>query len=83
MVIDKDIDAVLPILPSDASYYFCKPDIPRGLDPMVLRTKGHQYGLTGSIYGSVREALQHAWSAAGKNDLVFIGGSIFVVAEVI
>lgn len=83
MVNDKDIDSVLTILPREASYYFCKADIPRGLDPQLLHERCLIHGLRGTIHASVKQALQHALRTAGKNDLVFVGGSIFVVAEAI
>jgi len=83
MVNDKDITKVLSMLPKDATYYFCKPDIPRGLEAESLMLKAEGIGLQGSTYTSVKQALQAAQNAAGDNDLVFIGGSTFVVAEVV
>jgi len=83
MVNDKDIDSVLAILPCDASYYFCKADIPRGLDTQILHQKSLSYGLNGTTHASVREALRNALLNAAKKDLVFVGGSTFVVAEVV
>jgi dihydrofolate synthase/folylpolyglutamate synthase len=83
MVNDKDITKVLSMLPKDATYYFCKPDIPRGLEAESLRLKAESIGLQGSAYTSVKQALQAAQNAAGDNDLVFVGGSTFVVAEVV
>jgi dihydrofolate synthase / folylpolyglutamate synthase len=83
MVNDKDMDSVLAILPREASYYFCKADIPRGLDPQLLYEKCLIHGLNGTTHGSVKQALQNALRTAGTNDLVFVGGSIFVVAEAI
>lgn len=83
MVNDKDIDSVLAMLPQSATWYFCKPDIPRGLDVSVLTEMANVFGLKGKAYGSVKEALKAARSKAGKEDLVFVGGSTFVVAEVV
>jgi len=83
MVNDKDISKILTILPTAAHYYFCKPDIPRGLDANTLWLKAAGFGLDGEAYGSVREALDAAQQSAGDNDLVFVGGSTFVVAEVV
>jgi dihydrofolate synthase/folylpolyglutamate synthase len=83
MVNDKDITKVLSMLPQNATYYFCKPDIPRGLEAESLRLKAESIGLQGSAYTSVKQALQAAQNAAGDNDLVFVGGSTFVVAEVV
>jgi dihydrofolate synthase/folylpolyglutamate synthase len=83
MVNDKDISKVLSMLPTDATYYFCKPDIPRGLDAENIKQEAAEQGLYGNAYSSVIAALQAAQAAATHNDLVFVGGSTFVVAEVI
>jgi dihydrofolate synthase/folylpolyglutamate synthase len=83
MVNDKDITKVLTMLPTDATYYFCKPDIPRGLDAETLKQQAKGFGLHGDAYPSVKQALQSAQQQARDNDLVFVGGSTFVVAEVI
>ncbi|HVW15363.1 MAG TPA: folylpolyglutamate synthase/dihydrofolate synthase family protein [Mucilaginibacter sp.] len=83
VVNDKDISKILAMLPGDATYYFCRPDIPRGLDAESLKLKAESFGLHGEAYPSVKAALHTAQNNAGENDLVFIGGSTFVVAEVI
>jgi dihydrofolate synthase/folylpolyglutamate synthase len=83
MVNDKDTGKVLPMFPKDATYYFCKPDIPRGLDAGVMKTQAETHGLIGEAYPSVKEALLSAQKNAGIDDLVFVGGSTFVVAEVV
>ncbi|MBD1392400.1 bifunctional folylpolyglutamate synthase/dihydrofolate synthase [Mucilaginibacter sp. ZB1P21] len=83
MVNDKDISKVLIMLPKDATYYFCKPDIPRGLDAEILKQKAEVIGLSGDAFTSVPEALKSAQHNAGDADLVFVGGSTFVVAEVV
>jgi dihydrofolate synthase/folylpolyglutamate synthase len=83
MVNDKDSSKVLSMLPKDAVYYFCKPDIPRGLEAEGLKEKAESFGLKGEVYDSVRSALISAQKAATNTDLVFIGGSTFVVAEVV
>jgi dihydrofolate synthase/folylpolyglutamate synthase len=83
VVNDKDISKILAALPKDATYYFCKPDIPRGLDAESLKQKAEGFGLTGEVYPSVKAALLFAQQNAGENDLVFVGGSTFVVAEVV
>ncbi|SDS18311.1 dihydrofolate synthase / folylpolyglutamate synthase [Mucilaginibacter mallensis] len=83
MVNDKDISKVLSMLPKDATYYFCKPDIPRGLDAESLKLKAESAGLYGDTYPSVKVAFDAAQKAAQANDLVFVGGSTFVVAEVV
>lgn len=83
MVNDKDSSKVLAMLPKDAVYYFCKPDIPRGLEAESLKEKAESFGLLGDAYLSVQAALVAAQNAAADGDLVFVGGSTFVVAEVV
>lgn len=83
MVNDKNIDDILEILPRNAQYYFSKPNIPRGLDVNILVEKARLAGLTGDAWQTVNLALQAARTAADENDLIFIGGSTFVVAEVV
>ncbi len=83
MVADKDHKEVLALLPQNATYYFCKADIPRGLDAELLKEKAFKAGLNGSSYPSVMHAYNSAVNNAGPHDLVFVGGSTFVVAEVI
>ncbi len=83
MVNDKDVDKVLCMLPADAEYYFCRPDIPRGLDVNILEEKARKASRKGSAYSSVAEALKSAREKAETDDLIFIGGSTFVVAEVL
>ncbi len=83
VVNDKDISKMLAMLPKNAVYYFCKPDIPRGLDAESLKLKAESFNLHGNAYASVKAALQAAQGNADKNDLVFVGGSTFVVAEIV
>jgi dihydrofolate synthase/folylpolyglutamate synthase len=83
MVNDKDSSKVLGMLPKDAVYYFCRPDIPRGLEAESLRQQAANFGLHGEAYPTVKAAFSAAQNAAQKNDLVFVGGSTFVVAEVV
>jgi dihydrofolate synthase / folylpolyglutamate synthase len=83
VVNDKQIDHILTMLPKDATYYFCKANIPRGLDQDELKRKAEFSGLTGLSYPSVTVALNAAKENASSNDLIFIGGSTFVVAEVV
>jgi len=83
VVNDKDISKMLVMLPSDARYYFCKPDIPRGLEAEGLMQNAESFGLHGEVYPSVKAAFLAARQNAGQNDLVFVGGSTFVVAEVV
>lgn len=83
MVSDKDPKVVLSLLPNSAAYYFCAPDIPRAMEVEILAGHARDLGLNGSTYGSVSEARKAAVDASSKEDLVFIGGSTFVVAEVV
>jgi len=80
---DKDISGLLHLLPQHAEYYFCKANIPRAMDEKELEEMAHKAGLRGNSYGSVREAYNSARNNSGRSDLVFIGGSTFVVAEVV
>lgn len=82
-VADKELATVLPLFPKNAFYYFCKPDIPRGMEVDELSRNAASWGLKGEAYGSVNEALEAARLLANANDLIFIGGSSFVVAEVV
>lgn len=83
MVNDKDLSTVLPILPKKAQYYFCKPDIPRGLNAELLKEKASTFNLFGKKYNSVSEAYKAALQQATDRDLIYVGGSTFVVAEII
>ncbi|MGB5509339.1 bifunctional folylpolyglutamate synthase/dihydrofolate synthase, partial [Robiginitalea sp.] len=80
---EKPLEKVLPLFPSEAVYYFARPDIPRGLDAQTLRQKAFAYGLEGESYTSVEGALKAARKDAAAEDLIFVGGSTFVVAEVV
>jgi dihydrofolate synthase/folylpolyglutamate synthase len=80
---DKDLGSVLPLFPTDAIYYFTKASVPRALDEIKLKTEAKEYGLTGQSYPDVRTALYRARKQANESDLIFIGGSTFVVAEVL
>ncbi|MBL3655707.1 bifunctional folylpolyglutamate synthase/dihydrofolate synthase [Fulvivirga sediminis] len=79
---DKDISKVLELLPKEANYYFCKADIPRALDADKLAQQAAKQGLIGQIIPEVRATIIEARRNAAKNDLIFIGGSTFVVAEI-
>ena len=83
VVNDKDLDSIIPLLPKAARYYFCKPDVPRGLDAKVLQSKLALNGLIGYSYQSVNQALDAAKKHADPKDLIYVGGSTFVVAEII
>jgi len=81
VVNDKELDDVLPLFPKDATYYFCKPNIPRGLDSGLLQEKALQFSLIGNTYDSVLEAYNVAQNNSTKDDFIYVGGSTFVVAE--
>lgn len=83
VVNDKEVNKILEMLPFEAVYYFCKANIPRALSANELNDKAMLYGLKGNVYQSVNEAYKVALNKAKKNDLVFVGGSTFVVAEVV
>lgn len=83
MVADKDIDKILPLFPTNATYYFCKPNVPRGLEAEILQQKAQQYQCLGEVYGSVSVAYQAALKNATVDDFIYVGGSTFVVAEVV
>lgn len=83
MVKDKDARKILEILPKNASYYFCQPDLERAKPAVELALEGAAFGLNGGIYDSVQDALHAAKTNASEKDLIFIGGSTFVVAEVL
>lgn len=83
VVSDKDLGVVLPLFPKDADYYFCKPDIPRGMDASELMEKARVYGLVGKAFVSVKNAFTAAMEKASDDDLIYVGGSTFVVAEVL
>lgn len=83
VVNDKDLEEVLPLFPSDAIYYFCKPNIPRGLNATILQENAAKFNLKGEVYNSVSESYKNALQNATNSDFVFIGGSTFVVAEIL
>lgn len=83
VVNDKDLNEVLPLFPKNAIYYFCKPNIPRGLDAAELEAKSQLFELNGKTYPSVSEAYQQALQNAAPTDFIYIGGSTFVVAEIL
>jgi dihydrofolate synthase/folylpolyglutamate synthase len=82
MVKDKEPAKVLELLPKNALYYFTQAAIPRALDAATLREKAAVYSLKGNDFPEVNMALEDALQHAGKNDLVIVCGSIFLVAEV-
>jgi len=80
---DKNLDSVLSMFPKDARYYFVKADIPRGLEAKKLKEIAGQYALSGRTYVSVKNGYLAAKRRAKDDDLVYIGGSIFVLAEIL
>jgi dihydrofolate synthase/folylpolyglutamate synthase len=82
MVKDKEIDAVLQLLPKQATYYFTQAQIPRALDAESLQLNAERFGLQGHSFGEVNMALQNALSHAHKDDLILVCGSVFLVGEV-
>lgn len=80
---DKDLNSVLPLFPSEAKYYFTRASVPRALDEDILKNEAFRFGLTGESFPDVRSAFDQAMKNAAKSDLIFIGGSTFVVAEVV
>lgn len=83
VVNDKDLSEVLPILPKQAKYMFACPNIPRGLNADILRDQASEYGLNGVVCNSVSDAYAMARDLASDSDLIYIGGSTFVVAEIL
>ena len=82
VVNDKNLSQVFSLLPKKATFYFCKPDVPRGLDQNILRDQFLGEGFVGESYLSVKEAVDKAISKASDDDVIYIGGSTFVVAEI-
>ncbi|CAL2103422.1 Dihydrofolate synthase [Tenacibaculum sp. 190130A14a] len=83
VVSDKKLEEVLPLFPEKATYYFCKPNIPRGLEVEKLKKMCERYQLEGEAYGSVKEAYISSLENSLKEDVVYVGGSTFVVAEIL
>jgi dihydrofolate synthase / folylpolyglutamate synthase len=80
---DKDLKLVLPLFPKDAIYYFTKASVPRALNEKVLESEAVKYGLTGKHYSDVATALKCAKNNAKDTDIIYIGGSTFIVAEIV
>lgn len=83
VVNDKDLETILPLFPKNAKYFFCKPNVQRGLEASVLQQKAAGFELFGGVYNSVSEAYAEALRTAGKDDFIYVGGSTFVVAEIL
>jgi dihydrofolate synthase/folylpolyglutamate synthase len=82
MVGDKDVSKVLTLLPKEAKYYFCEASIPRAMPSSVLMEKALRFGLVGKDCKNVNDAIRQARNESGSNDLIFIGGSTYIVAEI-
>ena len=78
---DKNIDGILQLLPKNAEYYFTKASIPRAMDEKQLAQRAKHYGLTGESFSNVKSAIEFSKTKSNPNDLIFIGGSTFVVAD--
>jgi len=83
MVSDKDLDRILPLLPRAANYYFTSSRVPRSMDAEELCRRAADFGLSGKAWSGVQEAYQAAVGAAGPDDMIFTGGSTFVVADLL
>lgn len=82
MAADKDVTKILKMLPSESNYYFCQAQIPRALPAEQLKNLAESVGLTGCVVKEVNQAIQKAKKSASKDDLIIVGGSTFVVAEI-
>lgn len=80
---DKDLDTILPLFPTTAKYYFSKPDVPRGLEATELYYKAKAFSLFGKAFTTIDNALKAAQRDAQKEDLIYVGGSTFTVAEIL
>ena len=83
MVRDKSVEKLVNLFPVDAKYYFCKPNAPRGFEAEKIAQIFKEKGYNGQVYSSVNEAFSTAKAEAKEQDLIFVGGSTFVVAEVL
>lgn len=83
VVNDKDLNEILPLFPKNAIYYFCSPKNLRGLAPKILQQKASQFELKGKVFNSVSEAYKYTKENASTSDLIYVGGSTFVVAEIL
>lgn len=83
MVNDKDVSGVLAMLPQNTNYYFTQASVQRAMPATNLRKQGVKAGLQGQEYPTVEEAVQAAKTAASPEDLIFVGGSTFIVADLL
>uniref|UniRef100_UPI0040495730 bifunctional folylpolyglutamate synthase/dihydrofolate synthase n=1 Tax=Flavobacterium sp. TaxID=239 RepID=UPI0040495730 len=80
---EKDVESILPMFPKNAFYYFTKPTGQRAMDEKYLQIKANTFGLEGKTYNTVIEAFEQAKLNANNDDCIYVGGSTFVVAEII
>ncbi|RSC93574.1 bifunctional folylpolyglutamate synthase/dihydrofolate synthase [Tenacibaculum singaporense] len=83
VVSDKKLSEILPMFPKNAKYYFCKPNIPRGLPAEELRGQAGVFNLFGEVFSSVNQAFEKSKVNASYEDVIYVGGSTFVVAEIL
>lgn len=83
VVDDKDLNTIVDYLPKTAYYLFVRPNVARGLDAFVLSDKMRNYGFAGKVCSCVSVGYEEAMKLATKNDMIYIGGSTFVVAEIL
>lgn len=83
VVSDKNLEEILPLFPKNARYYFCKPNVPRGMSEAILYNKSIKFNLVGKKFTSVTKAYKEALLNANQEDIIYVGGSTFVVAEII
>lgn len=82
VVNDKNLASILPLFPKNAEYYFCQAQVPRALEAEILKEEAARFDLYGKAYASVKQALESAKEKADPEDLIFVGGSTFTVAEI-
>jgi dihydrofolate synthase/folylpolyglutamate synthase len=83
VVSDKNLEEILPLFPKNAKYYFCKPNVPRGMSVDDLYNTSIKFDLIGKKFSSVVKAYKEALVNANQEDIIYVGGSTFVVAEII
>ena len=83
MVSDKDVSTILTMLPKDATYYFCQASVKRALPHDAIRKQAKAFGLKGNSYPTVMKAYQAALTEAHPQDFIYVGGSSFVVADLL
>jgi dihydrofolate synthase/folylpolyglutamate synthase len=82
VVRDKDVSGIIKLLPKNARYYFCQANIPRAMDAHQLAALALSHGLRGEVVTNVNDAIRKATQEASVNDMIFIGGSTFVVGDI-